>query len=271
MSSPGEHLGLYLHLARAAELRRQPLVRDRLLFLAGVIAALGVKAYRRLGRRGLLEFAGELLASCRDWATETFASPHAHALLAPWVLHTGLGPDAAASGFMTRVIAIATWLERITYRKASAVTVLSDDLRDNVAAKVNGTRRNVVHVIPNFVDTDTIRPLPRLTRYRAELGIGDEPVVLYAGNLGFSQSLELVIEAARRMPAVTFVINGDGVARPRLERAGAGLRNLRFAGYQPAPRLAEVHFLAPIAPGETDGRRRIAELARARIVEAMTG
>ncbi|MDI9237987.1 lysophospholipid acyltransferase family protein [Lysobacter sp. LF1] len=34
-------------------------------------------------------------------------------------------------------------------------------------------------------------------------------------------------------------------------------------------RLAEVHFLAPIAPGETDGRRRIAELARGRIVEAM--
>ena len=36
-------------------------------------------------------------------------------------------------------------------------------------------------------------------------------------------------------------------------------------------RTAEVHFLAPIAPGETDGRRRIAELARARIVEAMAG
>ncbi|MEX2174629.1 MAG: hypothetical protein WD872_09730 [Pirellulaceae bacterium] len=38
MTTPGEHLGLYLHLARAAELRRQPLVRDRLLLLAGVIA-----------------------------------------------------------------------------------------------------------------------------------------------------------------------------------------------------------------------------------------
>ena len=36
------------------------------------------------------------------------------------------------------------------------------------------------------------------------------------------------------------------------------------------PRVAEVHFLEPIAPGETDGRRRIAELARSRIVDAMT-
>jgi hypothetical protein len=34
-----EQLGLYLHLARAAQLRRQPLVRDRLLLLAGALAA----------------------------------------------------------------------------------------------------------------------------------------------------------------------------------------------------------------------------------------
>jgi len=70
-------------------------------------AGLGVKAYRRLGRRGLVEFTGSLLSSCRDFVTETFSSPQAHGLLAPWVLHTGLGPDAAASGFMTKVIAVA--------------------------------------------------------------------------------------------------------------------------------------------------------------------
>jgi phytoene dehydrogenase-like protein len=68
---------------------------------------LGAKAYRRLGRRGAVEFVGELLVSSRDWLTETFQSERAHGLLAPWVLHTGLGPDAAASGFMTQVIAVA--------------------------------------------------------------------------------------------------------------------------------------------------------------------
>ena len=73
-------------------------------------AGLGLKAYRRLGRRGLVGFTGSLLASCRDWVTETFASPQVHGLLAPWVLHTGVGPDAASSGFMTRVIAVAVEL-----------------------------------------------------------------------------------------------------------------------------------------------------------------
>lgn len=70
-------------------------------------AQLALKAYRRLGKRGLAEFAGTVLSSCRDWVTETFASARAHGLLAPWVLHTGLGPDAAMSGFMTQVIAVA--------------------------------------------------------------------------------------------------------------------------------------------------------------------
>jgi len=70
-------------------------------------AGLALTAYRRLGRRGLAAFGAEVVQSSRDWLETTFQSERAHGLLAPWVLHTGLGPDAAASGFMTRVIAFA--------------------------------------------------------------------------------------------------------------------------------------------------------------------
>jgi phytoene dehydrogenase-like protein len=69
--------------------------------------AFGAKAMRRLGRPGLAAFTGEVLQTSRDWLEQTFASERAHGVLAPWVLHTGLGPDAAASGFMTQVIAVA--------------------------------------------------------------------------------------------------------------------------------------------------------------------
>src|SRR3954466_1807869 len=69
--------------------------------------AFAAKAVRRLGRGGAAEFAGDLLQSSRDWLQTTFASERAHGLLAPWVLHTGLGPDAATSGFITQVIAVA--------------------------------------------------------------------------------------------------------------------------------------------------------------------
>ncbi|MGH3037416.1 MAG: phytoene desaturase family protein [Gaiellaceae bacterium] len=111
-------------------------------------AGLGVKAYRKLGRRGLVEFAGSLLTSCRDFLTETFASPQAHGLLAPWVLHTGLGPDAAASGFMTRVIAVAIELGGMPVPRgggAKLVEALAGIVRD--AGGACETERDVERVL----------------------------------------------------------------------------------------------------------------------------
>ena len=152
-------------------------------------------------------------------------------------------PDAAVeTGAITnrRLIAIARWLERVSYHRAAAVTVLSADLRDNVTAKMKAARGDRVHVIPNFVDTQFIRPADRMTALRRELNIGEEQVVLYAGNVGFSQSLEMVVDSAREFPQATFVINGDGAARTTLESRAAGLANVRFSGYQPKERVPEV-------------------------------
>ena len=152
-------------------------------------------------------------------------------------------PDAAVeTGAITnaRVIAAARWLERVRYERSDAVVVLSDDLRDNVTAKIRPHHRSKVTVIPNFVDSAFITPMPRDTAYRRELSIGDEPVVMYAGNVGFSQSLDLVVEAARRIPGATFVINGDGSGRDHFEQSAAGIPNIRFSGYQPRDRVPEV-------------------------------
>jgi len=87
-------------------------------------ARLGLRAYRRLGRRGLVEFTGNVLVSARDWLAETFTSPRTHGLLAPWVLHTGLGPDAAVSGFMTQVIAVAVELGGMPVPKGGGVKLV---------------------------------------------------------------------------------------------------------------------------------------------------
>lgn len=77
---------------------------------SGAGLSLGRQAIRRLGRRGTLELAGNALVTCRDWVSQTFESEAARGVLAPWVLHTGLGPDQATSGFMTQVIAAALQL-----------------------------------------------------------------------------------------------------------------------------------------------------------------
>jgi colanic acid biosynthesis glycosyl transferase WcaI len=157
-------------------------------------------------------------------------------------------PDVAVElGAITNpsVIRVARTLERLSYRAADSVTVLSDDLAANVRAKIATGSSGKVRVIPNFVDTERIVPGSRDNAYRRELGLGDRTVVMYAGNVGMSQSLELMVDAARRMSNrsdVVFVINGSGSGRPALETAAAaaGLTNVVFGDFQPAERLADV-------------------------------
>ena len=143
-----------------------------------------------------------------------------------------------------QLIGLARRLERTAYRAADAVTVLSTDLQENITTKVAGlSRPPMVETIPNFVDTDNLRPLDRLTEYRRENRLGDRMVVMYAGNLGHSQSLDLMVEAARRhqhRDDLVYVINGGGVRAEELATAAAGFQNLVVVGYQPAERLAEV-------------------------------
>jgi colanic acid biosynthesis glycosyl transferase WcaI len=202
--------------------------------LAGVAAALGGRV------DAVLAMSPPLTLGLTGWAAGL-------ARRAPLVFNVqDVFPDVAIEvGALTdrRVITAARWLERATYARSAAVTVLSDDLRDNLVAKVGPARAERIRVIPNFVDTAAVRPGPRDTAYRRELGIDpDRTVVLYAGNMGFSQSLPMVIEVARRLAdrPVTFLFNGGGSARDDLVAAAAGLDNVVFAPYQPRERLAEV-------------------------------
>ena len=164
-------------------------------------------------------------------------------------------PDVAIElGLLSgdRVIRAARALERLSYRMSDAVTVLSDDLADNVRSKITiglegeqaQAQAKKVRVIPNFVDTNAIRPAARENSYREQYGLIGKKVVMYAGNVGFSQSLDLVLEAARSFevsrPDMVFVINGGGSARPDLERDAAHLQNVRFIDMQPIERLPEV-------------------------------
>ncbi len=64
------------------------------------------EAWRR-GLRGLVNFFGEALGTARAWLETRFHSDLVRALFAPWVLHTGLGPESAYSGQMAKVIAFA--------------------------------------------------------------------------------------------------------------------------------------------------------------------
>ncbi len=127
---------------------------------------LGRQALKRFGRRGLLAYVGTMLSTCRDWLGDTFRSDAAHGLLAPWVLHTGLGPDQATSGFMTQVIACALQLGGMPVPKGGGIRLVDGlagivrdaggELRTGADVErvlVSGGRATAVRL----ADDDTIR------------------------------------------------------------------------------------------------------------------
>ena len=146
-----------------------------------------------------------------------------------------------------RVIDAAYRLERWSYETADAITVLSEELRANVARKTSNPDK--IRVIPNFVDTNWITPSERSNAYRREFGLEGKTVVMYAGNVGLSQGLGLVVEAAAALSYeedLVFVINGAGADRDALQARAKGLSNLRFIDIQPPDRLPEVLAAADI-------------------------
>ncbi|MPZ92836.1 MAG: glycosyltransferase [Actinobacteria bacterium] len=153
-------------------------------------------------------------------------------------------PDVAIElGMLSNpgLVAAARRLERICYARADAVTVLSDDLKDNISPRVNDPSK--VRVIPNFVDTEWVAPAPFDTAYRKEHGLSKKFVVMYAGNVGLSQSLDLVLDAAAALAhekEIVFVINGGGAGKAGLERRARGMTNVVFVDMQPIERLPEV-------------------------------
>ncbi len=76
------------------------------LWSSGTARMLARQGLKR-GMRGLAGFFGEALGSARAWLEADFRSELTQALLAPWVLHVGLGPESAYSGMMLKVIAFA--------------------------------------------------------------------------------------------------------------------------------------------------------------------
>lgn len=132
-------------------------------------------------------------------------------------------------------IAILRRLERFMYEKAGHVSVISEGFRRTLRDREVPEER--VSVVPNFVDTRFIRPLPKNNPFARRHGLADRFVVSHAGNVGFAYDLGTMIEAAevlRDHPEILFLIVGNGVARDELsERVRRkGLENVRFLPFQ---------------------------------------
>jgi len=132
-------------------------------------------------------------------------------------------PEAAVHvGLIKNKLAIRVFeaLEKFAYATAGKISVIADGFTENLLGK--GVPADKITCIPNWVDVNFIRPLPKQNNtFRVENNLQDKFVVLYSGNIALTQGLETVIEAAirlRHIPDIDFVIVGEGKALERLKK-----------------------------------------------------
>jgi len=132
-------------------------------------------------------------------------------------------------------------LNRFLLARASRTVALGDTMaRRLIDGK--GADQARLTVIHNWADTSAIVPSAKQNPFAVEHGLHDRFVVLHAGNIGLSQNLDVVVDAAARLRErrdIVFLFIGDGNRRAALQAAvtAQGLDNVRFLPFQPRDQL----------------------------------
>jgi len=143
---------------------------------------------------------------------------------------------------------IGRCIENFTYCNADKIVVISQDFKLNIMAK--GVPEEKIEVIYNWVDENAITPVKdEENELFEEFGISrDKFRVVYAGNLGNAQNIEIIVNAARRLkdnPQIEFIIFGKGGLEDEIKatKAKEQLDNLKILPLQPYERVAKVYGL----------------------------
>ena len=165
-------------------------------------------------------------------------------------------PEAAVRLGMLRqprVVRFFEWIEKFVYRTSRRIFAISGEFRESLLSK--GVPDEKITVLPNFVDTTFLQPLARSNDFARRHGLEDRFVVLYAGNLGLSQGLEVILDAAEEVRSsgvgteILFLIVGQGSCQDQLVREATrrGLANLRFLPLQPETELPFLYASCDLA------------------------
>jgi len=154
-------------------------------------------------------------------------------------------PDLSIEAGILRnpaAIRAALAFEKLIYDGHERIVVISDGFRRNLRAK--GVADEKIAVIPNWVDTEFLRPLPKDNPVSRRFGLHDKFAIMYSGTISISsfETLVRILEAARLLaddPEIRVVIVGDGLklADLRARAESLSLGNVVFLPFQPYPDL----------------------------------
>lgn len=146
---------------------------------------------------------------------------------------------------------IGRTIENFTYRNTDKIVVISEDFKQNIMAK--GVPEEKIAVVYNWVDEKAIAPVKEEdNELFEEFGISrDKFRVVYAGNLGNAQNIEIIVDAARKLKdnsKIEFIIFGKGGLEDEIKQTKAKdqLDNLKILPLQPYERVAKVYGLGNV-------------------------
>ncbi|WP_343450858.1 glycosyltransferase family 4 protein [Micromonospora oryzae] len=182
----------------------------------------------------------------------TFAAPALAHLLrhVPVLLHVqDLWPEAVTESGMSpggwRGRAVHRLLDsgvRRLYRSADAIVAISPSMRDLVIRR--GATPEKVEVVLNWTEESTFRPKPPTLAARTAIGHRGRCTVMYAGNIGPFQRVEVAVRAAAAAAArMDLVVVGSGIDEDRVRRLAQDLdaTNVRFLGRLAPERMADLY------------------------------
>ena len=139
-------------------------------------------------------------------------------------------------------------VENYTYRHADRIIVISEDFKRNIMAK--GVPEEKIEVIYNWVDAKLIKPVDKSENpLFDEFGIKkDIFTVVYAGNLGNAQNINILLDAAFLLPTIQFVLFGTGGIEEEIKMRikNESILNVRLFPIQPYERVSQVYSLGDV-------------------------
>lgn len=133
-------------------------------------------------------------------------------------------------------------IEKLFLKNSSYVSSLTSGMNGRIEKK--GVPVEKITMLPNWVDIDFVSPLPKEKSLREKFNIPfDDKVILYSGNMGEKQGLEVLIDVAesfRNRKDIHFILVGSGAGKNRLKEmvAEKQLANIRFYPLQPYEQLS---------------------------------
>lgn len=155
------------------------------------------------------------------------------------------------------LISMLNTLLKFFLHRASRIVALSASMKKKLIEK--GADPAKVMVISNWADEKFMVPMPKINSFSVQHNLSQYFVVMYSGNMGLSQNLDLLIHAAKALEDIKdlrVVLIGEGASKARVMNLAqeTGVKNVVFLPYQPAQQMAFSFaaadvFLVPLAAG----------------------